>query len=72
MNRKTAFFAQLARRQRNRRIKIVLLAIALGGLMGWALTYSQEQAFSLTPADPDESLGTSIEAIDETVSRERE
>jgi putative effector of murein hydrolase len=50
MNKKTAVLNYIMRRQRNRRIKIILVAIAIAGLMGWALTYSQQQAFSLTPA----------------------
>jgi len=52
MNKKTAVLNYIMRRQRNRRIKIGLVAIAIAGLMGWALTYSQQQAFSLTPAAP--------------------
>jgi hypothetical protein len=50
MNKKTAVLNYIMRRQRNRRIKITLVAITIAGLMGWALTYSQQQAFSLTPA----------------------
>jgi len=50
MNKKTAILDYIMRRQRNRRIKIVLCAVVIAGLMGWALTYSQQQAFSLTPA----------------------
>ncbi len=48
MNKKTAVLNYIMRRQRNRRIKITLFAVAIAGLMGWALTYSQQQAFSLT------------------------
>ncbi len=48
MNKKTAVLNLIMRRQRNRRIKYVLIAIIVAGLMGWALTYSQQQAFSLT------------------------
>ncbi|GEM_PF-5702033 len=50
MNKKTAVLNLIMRRQRNRRIKYVLIAITVAGLMGWALTYSQQQAFSLKPA----------------------
>ncbi|VAW87415.1 hypothetical protein MNBD_GAMMA17-3 [hydrothermal vent metagenome] len=48
MNKKTAVLNYIMRRQRNRRIKITLFAVVIAGLMGWALTYSQQQAFSLT------------------------
>ncbi len=48
MNKKTAVLNYIMRRQRNRRIKITLIAVVVAGLMGWALTYSQQQAFSLT------------------------
>jgi len=48
MNKKTAVLNYIMRRQRNRRIKMALFAIIIAGLIGWALTYSQQQAFSLT------------------------
>ncbi|MBL1259231.1 MAG: hypothetical protein COB33_001720 [Thiotrichaceae bacterium] len=52
MNKKTAVLNYIMRRQRNRRIKMGLVAVAIAGLMGWALTFSQQQAFSLTPPTP--------------------
>jgi len=59
MNKKTAVLNYIMRRQRNRRIKIILVAIAIAGLMGWALTYSQQQAFSLAPPAPGQAQGNS-------------
>jgi len=47
MNDKTAVLTLLMRRQRNRKIRNILLAVAVAAVMGWALTYSQQQAFSL-------------------------
>ena len=64
MNKKTAVLNYIMRRQRNRRIKITLVAIAIVGLMGWALTYSQQQAFSLTPPAPGQVEGNSTTASD--------
>ncbi len=52
MNKKTAVLNYIMRRQRNRRIKMAFFAVVIAGLMGWALTYSQQQAFSLTPPAP--------------------
>ncbi|MCF6323352.1 MAG: hypothetical protein L3J89_03350 [Gammaproteobacteria bacterium] len=49
MNKKTVILNYIMRRQRNRRIKMALFAVVIAGLIGWALTFSQQQAFSLTP-----------------------
>ena len=66
MNRKTAVLDYIIRRQRNRRIKLVLFAVVIAGLMGWALTFSQQQAFSLTPAAPGQAAqGNTTTAGDE-------
>ena len=54
MNNKTAVLNLIMRRQRNRKIRNILLAITVAGLIGWTLTYSQQQAFSLKPSVPEQ------------------
>jgi len=64
MSKNTVVLNYIMRRQRNRKIKIILVAIAIAGLMGWALTFSQQQAFSLTPPSPGQVEGNSTTASD--------
>jgi len=64
MSKNTVVLNYIMRRQRNRKIKIILVAIAIAGLMGWALTFSQQQAFSLTPPAPGQTQGNSTSTSD--------
>jgi len=52
MNNTNAVLTLLMRRQRKRKIRNILLTLAAAGIVGWMLTYSQQQAFSLTPPTP--------------------
>lgn len=58
MNDKTEVLTLLMRRQRNRKIRNIILAIAVAGLLGWVLTYSQQQAFTIEPPTPGDPLNT--------------
>lgn len=58
MNDKTEVLTLLMRRQRNRRIRNIILAIIFAGLLGWLLTYSQQQAFTVEPPPPGDPLNT--------------
>jgi len=60
MNDKTAVLTLLMRRQRNRKIRNIILVIAAAGLIGWVLTFSQQQAFTLTSPAPGETEGEVI------------
>ncbi len=44
-----------------------MLAIAAAGLLGWGLTFSQQQAFSLTPPAPGQIEGERTAAENGTV-----
>jgi len=65
MSKNTVVLNYIMRRQRNRKIKIILVAIAIAGLMGWALTFSQQQAFSLAPPAPGQAQGNTTSSTND-------